>query len=89
MLWCNIRPDVRRTALPISRYSLGSSTPGLKTADDGSITLYFSAKSSGKDKESNRLPAPQGPFWLVLRTYGPGESILDKTYKLPAIRQVK
>jgi hypothetical protein len=74
---------------PINRYSIGSPTPGLKKAADGSITLYFSAKSPGKDKESNWLPAPEGPFWLVLRTYGPGKSILDKTYKVPPVKQVK
>ena len=74
---------------PIDRYSIGSSTPGLKTDTDGSITLYFSAKSPGKDKESNWLPAPEGPFWPVLRTYGPGEAILDKTWKVPPVKQVK
>jgi hypothetical protein len=74
---------------PINRYSIGSSTPGLKTADDGSITIYFQAKSPGKDKESNWLPAPEGPFWLVLRTYGPGKPILDKTWKLPPVKRAK
>ncbi|HBG93776.1 MAG TPA: DUF1254 domain-containing protein [Chromatiaceae bacterium] len=72
---------------PIDRYSIGSATPGLKTAADGSITLYFSVKSPGKDKESNWLPAPEGPFWLVLRTYGPGEAIENGEYKLPPIEQ--
>ena len=74
---------------PINRYSIGSATPGLKTAADGSITLYFSAKSPGKDKESNWLPAPGGPFWLVLRTYGPGKAILDKTWKMPPVKRLK
>ena len=74
---------------PISRYSIGSTTPGLKTADDGSITLYFSAESPGKDKESNWLPAPAGPFWMVLRTYGPSKAILDKTWKVPPVEQLK
>jgi hypothetical protein len=73
---------------PINRYSIGSSTPGLKTAADGSITIYFQAKSPGKDKESNWLPAPEGPFWPILRTYGPGQSILDGSWKLPQVRQV-
>ena len=72
---------------PLDRYSIGSATPGLKTADDGSITLYFSAKSPGKDKESNWLPAPAGPFWPVLRTYGPGEAIENGEYKLPPFKQ--
>jgi hypothetical protein len=74
---------------PINRYSIGSPTPGLKTAADGSITLYFSAKSPGKDKESNWLPAPNGPFWPVLRTYGPGEAIQNNSWKVPPTKQVK
>jgi hypothetical protein len=74
---------------PINRYAIGSATPGLKRGKDGSITIYFQAKSPGKDKESNWLPAPEGPFWIVLRTYGPGKSILDKSWKLPAVKQVK
>jgi hypothetical protein len=72
---------------PIDRYSIGSSTPGLQTATDGSITIQFQAKSPGKDKESNWLPAPEGPFWLVLRTYGPGEAIQNGTWKVPPVKQ--
>jgi hypothetical protein len=74
---------------PINRYSIGSATPGLKKAADGSITLYFQAKSPGKDKESNWLPAPEGPFWPILRTYGPSKAILDKTWKLPPVKRVQ
>jgi hypothetical protein len=74
---------------PIDRYSIGSATPGLSKAADGSITLYFQAKSPGKDKESNWLPAPEGPFWPILRTYGPSKSILDKTWKLPPVKRVE
>jgi hypothetical protein len=73
----------------LKRYAIGSATPGLKKAADGSITFYFQVKSPGKDKESNWLPAPKGPFWLVLRSYGPGKTILDKTYKLPMVKKVK
>jgi len=74
---------------PIKRYSIGSSTPGLKTAADGSITIYFQATSPGKGKESNWLPAPEGPFWPILRTYGPGPPILDGSWKLPPVKQVQ
>lgn len=73
---------------PIDRYSIGSATPGLTRADDGSITIYFQPDSPGKDKESNWLPTPEGPFWPVLRTYGPGKSILDRTWKVPPIKRV-
>jgi len=74
---------------PVDRYSIGSATPGFKKAEDGSITIYFQAKSPGKDKESNWLPAPEGPFWIVLRTYGPGKTILNNTWKLPPVKQVQ
>ena len=74
---------------PINRYSIGSATPGLQKAADGSITIYFQAKSPGKDKESNWLPAPDGPFWPILRTYGPGEAILNKTWKLPHVMRAQ
>ena len=73
---------------PLDRYSIGSATPGLKKASDGSITLYYSVQSLGDDKESNWLPAPEGPFWLVLRVYGPGKSILDKTWQMPPVKRV-
>lgn len=81
-------PDRLLVDNPINRYSIGSATPGLKKSADGSITIYLQAKSPGKDKESNWLPAPEGPFWPVLRTYGPGKTILDKTWKVPPIKQV-
>jgi hypothetical protein len=68
---------------PIKRYSIGSSSPGLKTSADGSLVIYVSVKSPGKDKESNWLPAPSGPFWTVLRNYGPAKEIVDGSYKQP------
>lgn len=68
---------------PIYRYSIGSSTPDLKTNSDGSLTIYVSAKSPGKDKDSNWLLAPDGPFWTVMRTYGPDESIISGAYQRP------
>jgi len=74
---------------PIHRYSIGSATKGIQYADDGSLTLYISAKSPGKDKESNWLPAPDGPFWLILRNYGPGKDIVDLTYKAPPVTPMK
>ncbi len=70
-------------ANPIDRYSIGNSTEGLKKNKDGSLTIYISKKSPGKDKESNWLPSPNEPFWIVLRTYGPSEEILNKSWKQP------
>jgi hypothetical protein len=73
----------------INRYSIGSATPGIVTADDGSLTLDISAHSPGGEAEANWLPAPEGPFWMVLRSYGPGETILNGSYELPPVRVVK
>jgi DNA sulfur modification protein DndE len=55
---------------PINRYSLGSDNEFKKNAD-GSFTMYLQATSPGKDMESNWLPAPNGPFYLLLRNYAP------------------
>lgn len=74
---------------PIDRYSIGSATPGLTWGEDGSLTLYISADSPGAEREANWLPAPNGPFWMVLRNYGPGESILNRRYEVPPVRVVE
>lgn len=58
-------------ANPINRYMLGSDTPELKKNADGSFTIYIQKDSPGKDKESNWLPAPAGPFYLTPRSYAP------------------
>lgn len=57
---------------PINRYLINSPMlPELKKNDDGSLTIYISKDSPGKDKESNWLPAPNGPIYMVLRMYWP------------------
>lgn len=79
-------------ANPLNRYTL-SSRNKFKTNKDGSVDLYFQNVPPGKDKEANWLPAPQGKFILMLRLYWPYEpphvSILDGTWKPPAVRQVE
>ena len=79
---------------PINRYLINSPMlPDMKTNSDGSITLYIQKDSPGKDKESNWLPAPDGPIYLVMRLYWPKEtppSILpagEGTWKPPAVVQ--
>jgi hypothetical protein len=37
---------------PLRRYSIGSQTPGLKSAPDGSVTIYIQKDTPGPDKES-------------------------------------
>jgi hypothetical protein len=45
----------------------------LKMNDDGSLTIYVQRDAPGKDSESNSnwLPAPDGPIYMVLRMYWP------------------
>jgi hypothetical protein len=45
---------------PLGRYSPGTKNKTLQFNDDGSLTLYAGAASSGPDHEPNWLPAP-GP----------------------------
>ncbi len=57
---------------PIDRYLINSPMlPDLKTNPDGSLTLYIQHDSPGKDRESNWLPAPAGPMFVVMRLYWP------------------
>jgi hypothetical protein len=77
---------------PINRYLMNSPMlPGMKKNPDGSLTLHIQNKSPGKDKESNWLPAPDGPIYLVMRIYWPKTeppSILppgEGTWQPPAI----
>ncbi|MCW2284355.1 hypothetical protein M2323_002096 [Rhodoblastus acidophilus] len=57
---------------PINRYLINSPMlPGMKRNADGSLTLYIQRNSPGADKESNWLPAPNGPIYLVMRLYWP------------------
>jgi hypothetical protein len=60
---------------PIDRYLINSPMlPGMRKSADGSLTLYIQSKSPGADRESNWLPAPAGPIYLVMRLYWPKES---------------
>ena len=57
---------------PINRYLINSPMlPSMKKDKDGSLTLYVQKDSPGKDKESNWLPAPDGPIYMVMRLYWP------------------
>jgi len=90
--WSVIAVDsVQRRVLPnaLKRYSLGTKNKDLKSNPDGSLTLYTGAKSPGKDKESNWLPAPEGTFSLYIRAYWPEKAVLDGTWMPPHVERVK
>jgi hypothetical protein len=74
---------------PLNRFSLGTKNKSLQYGTDGSLTLCLGAKSPGKDKESNWLPAPNGNFSLLLRNYWPEQSVIDGTWMPPDVERVK
>ncbi len=75
---------------PIHRYLINSPMlPELKKDADGSLTLYLQKDSPGTDKESNWLPAPDGPAYVVMRLYWPKEAALKGSWKPPAVQRVK
>lgn len=67
----------------INRFSIGDRTKGLKYEPDGSLIIYVQHKSPGKDKESNWLPAPNGPMQIAARMYGPEKTIQDGEWVFP------
>lgn len=81
--------DFFLVANPLERYSLGDRTPGLQYEADGSLRLLFSAQPpADAADQANWLPAPDGPFYLSLRLYVPGQAHLDKTFAYPPIRRI-
>ncbi|MEA3461898.1 MAG: DUF1254 domain-containing protein, partial [Bacteroidota bacterium] len=71
---------------PLERYLLNSNMmDNYVYASDGSLTLYVQKDSPGPDLESNWLPAPDGPFYCVLRLYGPEDSALNGAWINPPL----
>jgi hypothetical protein len=80
---------------PINRYLINSPMlPDMKKNGDGSFTLYIQKDSPGKEKETNWLPAPDGPIYLVMRLYWPkteAPSVLPPgsgSWRPPALQRV-
>jgi hypothetical protein len=73
---------------PINRYLINSPMlPDLKKNSDGSLTIYIQKNSPGKDKETNWLPAPDGPIYVVMRLYWPKEEAINGKWKPPAVQR--
>ncbi len=69
---------------PLNRYLLNSNQlDSYVYTKDGSLTLYIQKDSPAKGLESNWLPAPDGPFYAVLRLYGPKDTVLKGEWTNP------
>ncbi len=63
---------------PLNRYLLNSNMiDNFVYGKDGSLTLYIQKDSPGKELDANWLPAPDGPFYAVMRLYGPEDAALN------------
>jgi hypothetical protein len=56
---------------------------------DGSLDLYFQNESPGAAKEANWLPAPKGPFNLLMRLYAPKSEALTGKWNPPPVMRVQ
>lgn len=81
-------PDRNLVENPINRYSIGDRTPGLAPDDDGGLTLWLQPDSPGPGKDSNWLPTPRGPFYFIVRLYGPKAEALDGRWTLPPLERL-
>ncbi|MET8697430.1 DUF1254 domain-containing protein [Kitasatospora sp. NPDC004723] len=70
----------------LDRYSVGDRTPGLVRDPDGGLSVYVQHKRpADADQSANWLPAPDGPFTVVIRLYGPDASVLDGRWTPPTL----
>lgn len=73
---------------PLNRYLLNSPMmDDFVMNEDGSLTLYVQKESPGKEFEANWLPAPDGPFYAVMRLYGPKKEALEGKWTNPPMRK--
>ncbi|MBI1181866.1 MAG: DUF1214 domain-containing protein [Alphaproteobacteria bacterium] len=70
---------------PINRYSIGDRTPELKREADGTVAILIS-HDRPQAADANWLPAPAGPFYLMMRLYIPGAEITAGRWSPPPIQ---
>jgi len=75
---------------PLDRYLLNSTMMDqFKKERDGSLVLHIAKNSPGGELESNWLPAPDGPFYMVLRLHGPKPAALEGKWTPPGLQKVE
>ncbi len=80
-------PSSLLVANPINRYLINSPMVSQMNKDaDGGITLLVQNESPGKDKEANWLPAPKGPFLVVMRLYWPKDEAMSGKWTAPPLK---
>jgi hypothetical protein len=72
---------------PSGRYAVRDRDPGLKTDEDGSLTLLLQHEPPSDQQTANWLPVPPQPFQLVVRLYWPRAELLERRWQPPAVRR--
>jgi hypothetical protein len=74
---------------PLDRYLLNSSmVEDFVFGENGSLTLYIQKDSPANELEPNWLPAPDGPFYAVMRLYGPEDAALNREWINPPMVKI-
>ena len=77
-------------ANPIDRYLVNSPMlPQFKGDADGGLTLLIQNESPGKNNETNWLPAPKGPFSMILRLYWPKAEATEGKWTAPPLQRAQ
>ncbi|HEY0647434.1 DUF1214 domain-containing protein, partial [Phenylobacterium sp.] len=71
----------------LRRYLINDRTPGLKTKSDGSIDLRI--QHARPSEAANWLPAPDGPFYLVVRSYLPKPEMISGGWRPEPVFRLK
>ena len=70
----------------LNRYLINSPMlPSLVRDSDGGLTIHIQSGSPGADREANWLPAPNGPFYMAMRLYGPQQAAVTGAWKQPPL----
>lgn len=70
----------------VGRYAIGNRTPGLRPEPDGGLAITIGNEAPADT--ANWLPAPKGPFYLILRLYHPSDAFMAGQYVIPALRRI-
>jgi hypothetical protein len=70
----------------ISRYAIGDRTGGLLYEPDGSLVINLQHVTP--EHPANWLPAPAGPFYLIIRAYSPKPELVQGSWEPGAVERV-
>lgn len=81
--------DLNLIPNPADRYAVGDHASNLIPDADGGLTLYLQPEAPGGGADGNWLPTSgTHPWFLILRMYRPGATVLDGAWRCPAVTRV-